>query len=106
MLRRRLSARTVAARTTNQRLIPRPVQHAITEKAVDVSLRETNPQTASEHPNEQRRLDEKPSRFAGGSAMRTGRLAEQVKVIVARLAGIGSELRQNALLDTLREHLL
>ena len=38
--------------------------------------------------------------------MRTGPLAEQVKVIAAGLAGIVSELRQHALLDALREHLL
>jgi len=38
--------------------------------------------------------------------MRTGPLAEQVKVIAARLAGVVSELRQNAFFDPLREHLL
>ena len=100
-------ARTVASSAADQRVVPKPVQHGITERAFDISLRETNPQPASEHSNEQRRLDGKPSRFAGGGVpMRTGPLAEQVKVIAARLASIVLELRHSALLDALRKHLL
>ena len=95
-----MHARTVATRAANQRMVPKTVQHAIAEKALGVGLRETNPQPASEHPNEQRRLDGKPRRFAGRCvAMRAGPFAEQVKVIAARLASIVLELRQNALLD-------
>ena len=47
-----VAARSVAARAADQRVVTIPVQHPITEEAFNVTLGETCPQPASEHPDE------------------------------------------------------